>query len=951
MKVPLSLAIAATCVWCVVSAPVVAYEINNHADMSQTALIKSSLRDPNDFSSNGKLFRLGLKQSDPLLDKQTFPLSVGLGPIPYCFGSTRPADWKVTIPLGDSNFPTAQQDASVTQPPWEASGGSKLTIAQMIRYGACYEDEEEPYARSLSHFYNPQSQGDGAPLGPNSLDWMLKRNPGNSLKTGVNHFTYMDARDSFYSALTVTNTGGGAAFDDNNRKRLWGQTFQALGHIVHHLQDMASPQHVRSDYHCNSLRDCRDSWASSILYRPSAYETHLESPQRIVFIKQLAQLGNSPILFGLPREFWNVRTDNNLTTANPTQPMLATEGIAAYTSTNFTSAGKDFFATNSLAGNVSYLPATGLAFPKPSGVWNNVKLTDLFASQPAVATQVVNTLCAGDANNCTMQFMGTEQDPSARTSSASFFSQELLRPSNTYSGKGVFQQNFFTFDDAARKLIPTAVEYSAGLINYFFRGEMEISLPDEGVYGIVDHAVEKEKGVHGYRLIKMKVKNVTPDISSTRGTIAQHMSAGQFVAVAKFRRNTCYTPDLMGQIGIVGPAGSETTNSPATCRSAVDEIVVSNPEPNVTGLSAGAPAVTMAFDFPNPIPIEATDLFLQVVFKGKLGEEMDAVAVTTKDISEPSFFSYMNAGDVRYCPPVPTLPAASIASCPSPGQFQIANGLALSNRLAFVPNFIRGSNQGYPAGVPSPNRWMGFNANDKSIKVVEWGNFFSIQNGVPELAPGSGVYGVPMGRFSRVAFLADLTDSSAPNNASHDRDELDVTVGFEVDNFQTCGVNYDATHLNMKAKSARVQSSEDEPLGGATNPLPEYLTLRGVTLGLNAYDWRDPAVQPANGVSGGFYSSIFYLGELPGILMPSVMGADTMRSWQRRRSILQSYPTLPGLTPLPVSGISFTRAAARRVALPTCEEFHAWHGSAYSRLLLGGFGTLILPNGDIELGR
>jgi hypothetical protein len=227
-----------------------AYEINNHADMSQRALEISTL---NDLSANGKLFKIGLK-SLPVADtRQTFPLSVGLGPIPYCFGSTRPADWKVTIPLGDSNFPTAQQDASVTQPPWEASGGSKLTIAQMIRYGACYEDEEEPYARSLSHFYNPQSQGDGAPLGPNSLDWMLKRNPGNSLKTGVNHFTYMDARDSFYSALTVTNTGGGAAFDDNNRKRLWGQTFQALGHIVHHLQDMASPQHVRSDYHCNSV--------------------------------------------------------------------------------------------------------------------------------------------------------------------------------------------------------------------------------------------------------------------------------------------------------------------------------------------------------------------------------------------------------------------------------------------------------------------------------------------------------------------------------------------------------------------------------------------------------------------------------------------------------------------------------------------------------------------------
>jgi len=43
--------------------PANAYEINNHADMSQAAALISQL---NDDSPSGKLFRLGLKSFRPL---------------------------------------------------------------------------------------------------------------------------------------------------------------------------------------------------------------------------------------------------------------------------------------------------------------------------------------------------------------------------------------------------------------------------------------------------------------------------------------------------------------------------------------------------------------------------------------------------------------------------------------------------------------------------------------------------------------------------------------------------------------------------------------------------------------------------------------------------------------------------------------------------------------------
>mgnify|MGYP001241448177 FL=1 len=130
-----------------------------------------------DFGPAGKLFRLGLKNVDITRTEQTFPLDNSLGPIPYCFGSQRPVPFKVTTWAN----PAQISGEEGKQPNWTLVG-APLTIAQMIRYGACYEDESEPNKRSLAHFYNPQDGGAAltvagiVPAGPSSLHWMLQRN-------------------------------------------------------------------------------------------------------------------------------------------------------------------------------------------------------------------------------------------------------------------------------------------------------------------------------------------------------------------------------------------------------------------------------------------------------------------------------------------------------------------------------------------------------------------------------------------------------------------------------------------------------------------------------------------------------------------------------------------------------------------------------------------------------
>lgn len=82
------------------------------------------------------------------------------------------------------------------------------------------------------------------------------------------------------------------------------------------------------------------------------------------------------------------------------------------------------------------------------------------------------------------------------------------------------------------------------------------------------------------------------------------------------------------------------------CRSVDEEIVASAPV-SVALVSSNANSPdAITFDFSAaPIPINASDLYLQVVFLGKLGNETGAVAVATQDIPEPTFQTYINSTD------------------------------------------------------------------------------------------------------------------------------------------------------------------------------------------------------------------------------------------------------------------------------------------------------------------
>lgn len=173
----------------------------------------------------------------------------------------------------------------------------------------------------------------------------------------------------------------------------------------------------------------------------------------------------------------------------------------------------------------------------------------------------------------------------------------------------------YVHQDYAERLIPRAIGYSAALLNYFFRGTIEISLPDEGIYAIT--------GPNGtFNKIKLKAKNTTVN--------NEPMSGGTLQLVVKYKTAT----------------DTNTFHNYSDCVPTSPDfsyIVASYSGGTVTSLTADY--TTLTFDLESGMPLNATDVYLQLVYKGQLGNEADAVAVGFKDISEPTPFDVANNKD------------------------------------------------------------------------------------------------------------------------------------------------------------------------------------------------------------------------------------------------------------------------------------------------------------------
>ena len=532
-----------------------------------------------------------------------------------------------------------------------------------LMVGAIREDDnpeegnpkDDPYQssgafhREFNHFYDPYND---RPLTLTGLRWVYGSQPvrkavdwamgtadafsgpdTRDTQSTWNHFTLFDARESMFRALTLRQRRDSSYVDVPGmqnaaqayatRLAYWATTFRALGDVLHLNQDMAQPQHTRNEPH--SAKMILEYLGAG---HASAFEKYMdERARQVPFTLPDGTKATPPALpfdgyptvqFEKYSDFWSSHPGVDSYTLGA--------GLADYSNGGF------------------FTPAANYNNPvyrsPQSGAYASETATNLFPLIPRVTVKFLR----GDVPD---RYTGS-------SSNIRMTSESLWDMSRTPAGIQVktWNLNRFNYDDMASLLIPRAVAYSAGILEHFFRGEMAISLPDAGFYGLVDHAqfapsrsgspTDVNAGFKGFDKLRLKVRNVTPRILKRNGTyVDQPMPSGALVAVLKFHRNVCYD-DLLSQWPLTGSAAAD-------CRSPLEEIVASD-----TIIEAPVPFATddepqgreYTFYFPERgLPINAWDVVLQVVYRGKLGNEADAVAVATRNIGEPMFATFMNTTD------------------------------------------------------------------------------------------------------------------------------------------------------------------------------------------------------------------------------------------------------------------------------------------------------------------
>jgi hypothetical protein len=299
------------------------------------------------------------------------------------------------------------------------------TIAEWIVVGANHEDDtlSTNFARYRNHFYDPQHGGQGysfgALTGEPSPDWALE-----DMRTFLTQtYSLKDARQYFYDALTLDNK--------DNRQQWMARTFYTLGHLIHHLQDMAQPQHTRNDSH-----------GGGVFGAPSLYEMWTD---RDTVRSTLPYTGYPAVTFDTARRFW---IDQG-------------RGIAEFTNTNFVSAGTNFSGTSSAIGpNPNYL--------KPDGTGATVSTRQITDPDLLGPNQPLSGEIDFIGTPVTDNYRSAASGFNPRTSSYSLFDADLAQAGQ----QKTFSLNRFNFNEHQKFLIPRAVAYSAGLIDYFFRGNL-----------------------------------------------------------------------------------------------------------------------------------------------------------------------------------------------------------------------------------------------------------------------------------------------------------------------------------------------------------------------------------------------------------------------------------------------------------------------------------------------
>lgn len=286
----------------------------------------------------------------------------------------------------------------------------------LMLFGSFVEDT--PY-RFLNHFYDPLSEvGLTFPPGIAAPVW--------GYNDSSNEFSWIKSREYMYEALTSQ--------DESTRNINFLKLFKALGQVIHLVEDMGQPSHVRNDPHASHSED--PSGITPAVFNPSHLEEWAQSNSG--YVTAFANTVSGPksvVSFDDPFETLALYSNENFFSDDT---IFKNYALPSKEETNYTNS---FLQTGVLGQPVQVIAEDGQIYQVP---------------------YIIKT------------------SGGYKLAQVGYFGQPLLQLDE-------FRDWVFQIDDEVAKenaqlLIPQAVAYSAGLLDYFFRGNLEIKA--DGAKGI-----------------------------------------------------------------------------------------------------------------------------------------------------------------------------------------------------------------------------------------------------------------------------------------------------------------------------------------------------------------------------------------------------------------------------------------------------------------------------------
>ena len=278
----------------------------------------------------------------------------------------------------------------------------------------------------------------------NSFKWATDGTVQRPYGIGTNIFKWDNARQYEFAALTSTNQ-----FARNTNMAM---TFYALGHILHLNQDLTSPDHARNDDHV--IKAYIENYGLDNYTNNPQWFVPTNNPT-IGWANWQAQ-GFSQLL-----DFWDTSNYVHSSSFNLGEEAAGRVklGLAEWSNGNFLGE-RALYTECYKPGDKHYFPYPRKSSTDFPGHFQSITIRQNGRNLPTIMTNNVVTKTRDGVTgfrHSILSYLGTK------------FPNVPTTHNTTINDDGVLQ-------DYHNILIPKAVEYSAGLLDYFFRGTMDVSI-------------------------------------------------------------------------------------------------------------------------------------------------------------------------------------------------------------------------------------------------------------------------------------------------------------------------------------------------------------------------------------------------------------------------------------------------------------------------------------------